>query len=101
MSKARTKRSEIQPGYYYSNGWIRYVAAIERGMVFAIDFTGYSAMRIESLQGWAKERHSPEEAKTRFPKYFAEIAGQATKPPPPIVFWKFGHEPWPQNYIRP
>jgi hypothetical protein len=97
MSKARMKRSEIQPGYYYSKGWIRYVAAIRREMVFTIDFTGYSAMRIESLQGWAEERHSPEEAKMRFPKYFAEIAEQMTKPPPPMVFWKLGYEPWPQD----
>jgi hypothetical protein len=97
MAKARMKRSEIQPGYYYSKGWIRYVAAIDREMVFMIDFTGYSVMRIESLQHWADERHSPEEAKLRFPKYFAEIAEHMAKPPPPIVFWKFGYEPWPKD----
>jgi hypothetical protein len=96
MSKHCIKRSEVQPGYYYSCGWIRYVAAIEREMVFIIDFTGYSAMRIESLQRWAKERHSPDEAKMRFPKYFAEIAEQMAKPPPTTVVWKFGREFWPQ-----
>jgi hypothetical protein len=93
------KRSEIQPGYYYSQhgGWIRYVAAIEREMAYMIEFTGYAVMRIESLQHWALERHSPEEAKTRFPKEFAEVAEQMAKPPPPIVFWKYGHEVWPQS----
>lgn len=93
----KMKRSEIQPGHYYSNGWLRYVAAIEREMVFMIEFTGYSAMRVESLQRWAEEHHTPEEAKARFPEYFAEIAEQMAKPPPPMVFWKFGYEPWPRE----
>jgi hypothetical protein len=96
----RMKHSEIQPGYFYSKGWIRYVAAISRGMVFTIGFDGYSAMRIESLQTWARERHTPEEAKNRFPKEFAEIAEQMSKPSPPMAAWMGGLEPWPDDAVK-
>ena len=97
---SRMKHSEMQPGYFYSKGWVRYVAAIERGFAFIIEPWGYAVITISALQQWAEQRHTPDDAKLRFAKDFAEIAEQMARPAPSTVVWKFGREYWPDHAVK-
>ena len=62
---------QIQKGRYYWNQWLQHVGNIIGQRVYVADFAGSSPR--DHFMRWAKIEYTEEEAKTKFPKEYAEI----------------------------
>ncbi len=64
---------QIQKGRYYRNYWLGYVGNIVGERLHVADFMGISTISRSDFVRWAKVEYTEEEAKTKFPKEYAEI----------------------------
>jgi hypothetical protein len=64
---------KIQAGHYYWNYWLRYVSSIHKERVLLVDFTGPNTVSRTHFMRWAKEELTPDQAREKYPKEYAEI----------------------------
>jgi hypothetical protein len=64
---------QIQKGHYYRNHWLQHVGNIIGEWVYVADFAGTSIVSREQFMRWAKLEYTEVEAKTKFPREYAEI----------------------------
>jgi hypothetical protein len=70
---------QIQKGHYYRNLWLQYVGNIMGERVYVADFAGTSIVSREQFMLWAKLEYTEVEAKTKFPREYAEIEARKAR----------------------
>jgi hypothetical protein len=76
---------QIQKGRYYRHYWLGYVGNIIGERVCVADFAGISIVSRDHFMRWAKIEYTEEEAKTKFPKEYAEIEEAKARFKPAII----------------
>ncbi len=75
---------QIQKGHYYRNHWLQHVGNIVGDRVYVADFAGTSIVSREQFMLWAKLEYTEVEAKTKFPREYAEIEEAKARSKPAI-----------------
>jgi hypothetical protein len=76
---------QIQKGRYYRNLWLQHVGNIIGERVYVADLGGTSIVSREQFMLWAKLEYTEVEAKTKFPREYAEIEAAKARYKPAMI----------------